>query len=194
VAEKQGTSRKKIAGWVAAVGTATAGLATFLTNVTTIADFFKGGEVSAGAASSSATAGPRTRVVPPMDGSGVTPTPYEPGESRQSVPDPFLATWTGIVFQRGGPSTKYPVEIELAGGRPGEQIARVRYDTLDCGGVWRLQTAWAEVIRSTESIQSGRSHCEDTVTVTLSMQPDGQVYYEFLDEEGRVGQGILHKS
>lgn len=217
VADEQGSRRKKIAGIAVAVCTATAGLATFLTNTTTIAHFFTGDQVSGVANTSpaatpppSATSGPsvavepstatsssgapRTRVVAPIEGSGVTPMPYAAGDPQQSVPDPFVATWSGVIFQRGSTSSTYPVKIEISGGQPGDQIARVRYDTLGCGGVWRLQAAWTEAIRSTESIQNGRMQCLDNVTITLSMQPDGQAYYEFSDSVGAIGEGVLHKA
>jgi len=131
---------------------------------------------------------PRTLVVPPIGDTRITPSPLEPGGAQREVPQAFHGKWFGLVYQNDSSRSPYPVELDIGAGTPGADIASVGYRTLECGGAWNLQTAWDNKIRSTEVLSYGKGSCLDNVTIELSVQPDGQLYYMF---DNYRGVGIL---
>jgi len=109
------------------------------------------------------------------------------GQAVPSVPEKFIGSWFGIVYQ--GQVETYPVEVVIAGGSSGAKIGTADYPTLGCGGRWELQAAWENKVRATERIEY-QGNCVNTVTIDLLMQPDGQLFYSF---RGVEGAGILHR-
>ncbi|ONI92414.1 hypothetical protein ALI22I_03920 [Saccharothrix sp. ALI-22-I] len=190
---------------VVAVCTVVAAMIGFAANVVTIAEFVSGDaqagdtlsvtgdeqvQPPAGQSTPQAPGTPRVRVVPKIADTDILPQPYERGAVRPEVPPEFIGSWDGLIYQESSSKSPYPVELVIGPGGSNDIVASVEYPTLECGGSWRLQSAWEHMIRSSEEIKDGKFNCIDTV-IELSTQPDGQLYYAFESNGG--GYGILRR-
>jgi hypothetical protein len=133
-------NRKKVLSIVVALCTVAAGVVGFLANTTSVIDFFSDSDFDHVVEPGSATSEPktptersedeqlpskssaqssapkRTLVVPPISDTGITPSPYEPGEPRTAVEQEFHGNWVGLIYQVGIAQSPYSVEIKIIGG------------------------------------------------------------------------------
>jgi hypothetical protein len=206
------TRKQAVAAFVATC-TVVAAVIGFVANLATIAEFF-GGDARPGTSVNQAPqpvaqppsdqqppgqavptarqtpAAPRVRPVPEIGDTGIIPQPHERGAVAPEVPAAFHGQWVGLVHQ-DGVSTPYQVKLVITPGRSADVVASVEYPSLECGGSWVLQNSWEHMIRVTEVIERGKVGCVDEVTIELSTQPDGQLYYEF--EVNGGGAGVLRR-
>lgn len=99
-------------------------------------------------------------------------------EVRDSAPQNLLGRWSGEMIQPSSQRGRYSMEVVFTGGSIGEQVATVRYDDLECGGVWHLMQAHADEVVVQETIEYGRRCIDGGMSVssdgeTLSVQGTG---------------------
>ncbi|MFI9553036.1 hypothetical protein [Nonomuraea endophytica] len=123
-----------------------------------------------------------TRRYEPMEvistGAGVAKPP------AAMVPGRFIGTWAGVVEDEDM-DTPFSVEILLRQGGLGQTVGKVRYESLKCEGVVRLQEVSVRELSVQESLTMATEQCDDDL-VTLKYQANGTLYYTYGDGEGRA--------
>jgi hypothetical protein len=90
-----------------------------------------------------------------------------PGPAGATVPDAFVATWSGTGTQVN-PAVEWPVTITITGGGVGDVVGTSDYPGQACGGELILRGATADAIVLTEQLTYGLDSCTDGGTITLS--------------------------
>lgn len=171
-------SGKRTAAVTLGVASTVAALVAFAANLTSIVDFFDGGETTPNTPVTVTAVGDANRTTPPDEPEEST-GPASEEASDDEVPEEFQGTWQGTIHQDGYPP--YSLEVTIGPGPLDADVAEFRYPDFGCGGVWNLGAASDRVLQVVEELSYGHASCVDDVTIDLSLRSDGTVHLEAVD-------------
>jgi hypothetical protein len=104
------------------------------------------------------------------------------GTERKYAPDTewLDGVWTGTGYQMDDKTT-WSIRLIVRGS---DNVYRIEYPSLACGGEWRLVSSSSQSGRFVENILIGRDRCADNGTIVITRVDRNHISFTYFYENG----------